>query len=142
MERERLTRQDVMDLILSGDLPESGELRVVQVYVPGREITLAHVIGRSVKCVNQNLGLEIGFHQGEDHTGEAVGLLQFTPWESVVIASDIAVKEADVQIGFMDRFCGALILMGRRNDVKTSMEAILRYFESTLGFTVCELSEK
>lgn len=131
-----------MNSILSGELPEGGELRVIQVYVPGKEITLAHVIGRSVKPVNSNLGLEIGFHQGEDHTGEAVGLLQFTPWESVVIAADIAVKAANVQIGFMDRFCGALILMGRRNDVRMSVEAILRYFESVLDFTVCEISER
>ena len=46
----------------------------------------------------------IGVHEGGDHTGESIGLIRFTPWEAVVVAAHVAMKSADVQIGFMDRF--------------------------------------
>ncbi len=40
-------------------------------------------------------------------------MIRFTPWEAVVVAADIAVKSANVEIGFMDRFSGSLITYGR-----------------------------
>ena len=141
MAQERFTRQQVMELIASGSVKE-GEFRVVQVYVPGKEIILAHIIGRSTKTVNVQMGLEIGFHAGEDHTGEAIGMMQFTPWESVVIAADIAVTMTDVEIGFMDRFCGELIIMGKRSNVRIAVEEILNYFYRELGYSVCKISER
>ena len=38
--------------------------------------------------------------------------MRVTPWEAIVVATDVAVKAADVQVGFMDRFSGALIILG------------------------------
>lgn len=115
------------------------KLRMVRVRVPGKEVCLAHVISRSDTCVYQNLGLHIGVHEGEDHTGESIGLIRFTPWESVVAAADVALKSADVQIGFMDRFGGSLILLGSLIDVQTAVEEVVRYFGEELGFGVCEI---
>lgn len=115
------------------------KLRMVRVRVPGKEVCLAHVISRSDICVYQNLGLHIGVHEGEDHTGESIGLIRFTPWESVVAAADVALKSADVQIGFMDRFGGTLILLGSLIDVQTAVEEVVRYFGEELGFGVCEI---
>ena len=115
------------------------KLRMVRDRVPGKEVCLAHVISRSDTCVYQNLGLHIGVHEGEDHTGESIGLIRFTPWESVVAAADVALKSADVQIGFMDRFGGSLILLGSLIDVQTAVEEVVRYFGEELGFGVCEI---
>ena len=115
------------------------KLRMVRVRVPGKEVCLAHVISRSDTCVYQNLGLHIGVHEREDHTGESIGLIRFTPWESVVAAADVALKSADVQIGFMDRFGGTLILLGSLIDVQTAVEEVVRYFGEELGFGVCEI---
>ena len=78
-------------------------------------------------------------HEGEDHTGESIGLIRFTPWESVVAAADIAVKSADVEIGFMDRFCGTLILLGNLSSVQTAVEEIVKFFDEKLGFRTCEI---
>ena len=115
------------------------KLRMVRMRVPGKEVCLAHIISRSDTCVYQNLGLHIGVHEGEDHTGESIGLIRFTPWESVVAAADVALKSADVQIGFMDRFGGTLILLGSLIDVQTAVEEVVRFFGEELGFGVCEI---
>ena len=81
-----------------------GQVRIISPMVSGKEITLAHVIGTSDYAIYKNLGLDIGFHAGDDPTGRSIGLIHITPAESVVIAADIAVKSGDIDIGFMDRF--------------------------------------
>ena len=48
-------------------------------------------------------------------------MIRFTPWEAVVVAADIAVKSANVEIGFMDRFSGSLILTGGLVEVQTAV---------------------
>ena len=75
---------------------------MTRVRVPGKEVCLAHVISPSQSCIYENLGLHIGVHEGEDHTGESIGLIRFTPWEAVVVAADVAMKSADVR--FSDHY--------------------------------------
>ena len=71
---------------------QGGQIRIISPLVSGKEITLAHVIGTSDYSVYKNLGLDIGFHAGEDPTGKSIGILHMHPAESVVIAADIAAK--------------------------------------------------
>ena len=112
---------------------------MTRVRVPGKEVCLAHVLTPSDASVYQNLALHIGVHEGEDHTGETIGMIRFTPWEAVVVAADVAVKSANVQIGFMDRFCGSLILTGGHSQVETAVEEVVKFFRETLGFKTCEI---
>ena len=137
----RMTRQELLEKIFHDDYEKlkGKKLRMTRVRVPGKEINLAHVISRSDTCIYQNLGLHIGVHEGEDHTGESIGIISFTPWESVVVAADVAVKSADVQIGFMDRFCGTLILTGGLSQVETAVEAVVKFFKEELHFPVSEI---
>ena len=137
----RMTRQELLERIFHDDYEKlkGKKLRMTRVRVPGKEINLAHVISRSDTCIYQNLGLHIGVHEGEDHTGESIGIISFTPWEAVVVAADVAVKSADVQIGFMDRFCGTLILTGGFTEVMTAVEEVVRFFHETLKFDVCKI---
>lgn len=120
----------------------NGQVRIISPLVHGREITLAHVIGTSIYPVYKNLGLDIGFHAGDDPTGRSIGLLHITPSESVVIAADIAVKSGDVDIGFMDRFTGSLIITGARAEVDEAIAENVRYFYEELGYTVCPISHE
>ena len=48
-------------------------------------------------------------------------------------------KSADVEIGFMDRFCGSLILTGGLSQVQTAVEEVVRFFYEDLGFRTCEI---
>ena len=118
------------------------QFRIVQETVAGKEITLAHVIGTSIYPIYKNLGLDIGFHAGDDPTGRSIGLLHITPAESVVIAADIAVKSGDVDIGFMDRFTGSLIITGARAEVDEAIAENVRFFYEDLGYTVCPISHE
>lgn len=138
---ERITKEELLEKLFHDDYEhlKGKKLRMTRVRVPGKEVCLAHVISPSQECIYRNLALHIGVHEGEDHTGESVGLIRFTPWEAVVVAADVAVKSANVEIGFMDRFCGSLVLTGGLTDVQTAVEEVVRFFDQVLGFRTCKV---
>ena len=138
---DQISKKELLEKLFHDDYEnlKGKRLRMTRVRVPGKEVCLAHVINTSQACIYQNLGLHIGVHEGEDHTGEAVGMMRFTPWESVVVAADVAVKSAQVEVGFMDRFCGSLIITGGLSQVQTAVEEVVRFFDKTLGFRTCEI---
>ena len=140
----RMTTEEFLERIFSRsyDQLKDSDLRLVRVKVVGREVSLAQLIGVSDRRISQNLGLHIGTHLGEDHTGESIGILHITPWEATVAAADVALKSGDVELGFLDRFSGAVILLGRREEVKTALEHVLDFFRDELDFPVCELTER
>lgn len=137
----RMTKEELLERLFHEDYEQlkGRKLRITRLRIPGKEVCLAHVISVSHACVYQNLGLHIGVHEGEDHTGESIGLIRFTPWEAVVVAADVAMKSADVEIGFMDRFCGSLILTGGLSEVQTAVEEVVRFFKEELHFHTCEV---
>ena len=137
----KITKEELLEKLFHDDYRhlKGKRLRLTRGRVPGKEVCLAHIINPSQTCIYQNLALHIGVHEGEDHTGETIGLIRFTPWEAVVVAADIAVKSADVQIGFMDRFCGSLILTGGLSQVATAVETVVKVFGEELGFQTCPI---
>ncbi|MCD8013548.1 MAG: BMC domain-containing protein [Lachnospiraceae bacterium] len=138
MTREEFLREIFQDYDTRGN---TEPLRLVRVRVPSCEVSLAHLIGVSQTEVYQTLGLHIGVHEGEDHTGETLGFLKFTPWEATVVAADIAIKSGAVEIGFLDRFCGALILTGGHSEVRSAIEGVIAFFRDELHFPVCPITE-
>ncbi len=138
----KMTREELLERIFQSDFEslKGQTLRMTRVRVPGKEVCLAHIINPNDTAVYQNLGLHIGVHEGEDHTGETIGMIRFTPWEAVVVAADTALKAADVEIGFMDRFCGSLIITGGHSQVQTAVEEVVRFFGEELGFATCEVN--
>ena len=139
---ERITREQLMDLIFAGRYNElkGDKLRLARVRVPGREVCLAQVIGVTQRRIYENLGLHIGVHAGEDHTGQSIGILHFTPWESTVVAADVASKCGQVEIAYLDRFCGTLLLLGERAEVLSAVEGVVEFFRDELHFSVCDIT--
>ena len=138
---ERITREELLERLFHDDYEnlKGRKLRMTRVRVPGKSIDFAHVFTPSDSVVYKNLALDIGVHEGEDHTGESIGIIRMTPWEAVVVATDVAVKAADIEVGFMDRFGGALIILGGLSQVLTAIEEVVRFFRDELNFDVCEI---
>ena len=118
------------------DIAESdGKLRIVQELVPGKQITLAHVIANPDAIMYRKLGL----NPAVDYSKNAIGIVCMTPAESAIVMADIALKASGAEIGFVDRFSG--ILLGTVSEVSESITAVLAYAEKTLKFTVCNLTK-
>ena len=63
-----------------------------------------------------------------------------SPAEISVIAGDLAVKTANIDLGFIDRFSGTLIFTGRVAEVEEAVRAICEYLSRELGFTICKVT--
>lgn len=114
------------------------KIRIVQETVCGKEITLAHVMGGPAPIIYQKLGLNPDI----DYSSSAIGIMNMTPPESAVIASDIAVKSGNIYLGFADRFTGTLIVTGDLADVTSAVKEVVEYFRDTLGYVVCRITKK
>ena len=112
------------------------KMRIVQELVPGRQITLAHIIANPDPILYQKMGLDPSL----DYNKAAIGVLTVSPAETAVITADIALKASGADLGFVDRFSGTLIITGSVSEVEASFNAIAEYFRDRLHFTVCEVT--
>lgn len=124
---------DKTDILQKND---KDRMRIIQELVPGKQITLAHIIAGPDAIVYQKLGLNPDI----DYKRSAIGILTVSPAETAVIAADIALKTSSVELGFVDRFSGTLIITGSVSDTQAAIEAVVAYIRDTLGFTVCEVT--
>lgn len=115
----------------------TGKMRIIQELVPGKQVTLAHIIAGPDQIIYQKLGLNPKI----DYRQAAIGILSMSPSEISVIAGDLAIKTSNVEIGFIDRFSGTLIFTGRVSDVQAAISAILDYLREKLGFTICDITQ-
>ncbi len=113
------------------------KLRIVQELVPGKQITLAHIIANPDEILYKKLGLD----PAVDYRKSAIGIVTMSPSETAIIAGDIAIKSSGIELGFVDRFSGTLIVTGLVADVNASLEALVEYCKEVLGFTVCPITK-
>lgn len=102
-------------------LGKEDKLRIIQETVPGRQITLAHIIAGPDAIIYKKLGLDPRM----DYARSAIGILTITPSETAIIAADISIKASGVELGFVDRFSGTVIVTGSVSDVEASLQAVL-----------------
>lgn len=106
--------------------------RIIQELVPGKQITLAHIIASPDIEVYQRIGI--------DPVG-AIGILTISPAEAAIIAGDVARKAANIHLGFLDRFTGSLVITGDVSSVETAVHAINDTLQSMLHFTPAHITK-
>lgn len=111
--------------------------RIIQELVPGKQITLAHIIANPDEILYRKLGLD----PTVDYSHSAIGVVTMTPAEYAIIAADLAIKKSAAQLGFVDRFSGTLIVTGLVSEVEASLAAVTEYAEKTLGFKICPITK-
>ena len=124
---------DVNDLISD----KSGKMRIVQELVPEKQITLAHIIANPDKILYQKLGL----NPAMDYSQSAIGIVTVSPAETAIILGDISIKSSGVDLGFVDRFSGTLIVTGTVSQVEAAMDALIRDSSDVLGVSCCAITK-
>ena len=126
--------EDLIQAMASTANESNQKARMIQEYVPGKQVTLAHVVARPQEKVYKKLGLSDQYH-------EAIGILTITPSEASIIAADICSKSANVELGFVDRFSGSVIIVGQITQVESALKSVLTSFNYKLHFTVCDVTK-
>ena len=111
--------------------------RIIQESVPGRQVTLAHIIASPDPILYEKLGLDPRI----DYERAAIGVTTVVPSETAIIMADIAIKSSGITLGFVDRFSGSLIVTGTVSEVQSAMEAMEEYVKEKLGYTVCPITK-
>ncbi|MDP4119109.1 MAG: BMC domain-containing protein [Bacillota bacterium] len=119
--------------ILSGE----GKVRIIQELVPGKQITIAHIIANPDEILYKKLGLD----PAVDYSKTSIGIVTMSPSETAIIAGDIATKTSGAEIGFVDRFSGTLIVTGTVSEVEASLNALVDYCRDKMKFTVCDITK-
>ena len=102
--------------------------RIIQEFVPGKQVTLAHLIANPDRSLYKKLGV-LGEPEG------ALGIMTITPSEGAIIAADIATKAASVEVVFVDRFNGTLIVNGDVASVEAALRDVIETLGTVIGFT-------
>lgn len=111
--------------------------RIIQELVPGRQITLAHIIASPEPVLYEKLGLD----PAVDYSRSAIGVMTISPAETAIIIADVATKASSVTLGFVDRFAGTLIITGSVSEVEASVHAACDYVSERLKFSVCPVTK-
>ena len=106
--------------------------RVIEESVPGKQVTIAHVIAAPDHDIYERLGI--------DDLG-AIGILTLSPYETAIIAADIATKAASVEIGFLDRFTGSVVIAGDVDSVETALQAVTDTLCNLMDFTTVKVTK-
>ena len=113
---------------------EDSKQRIIQEYVPGKQVTLAHVIANPVEDLYRKIG-------AVDEQEGALGILTITPSEAAIIAADVCTKSGEVEIVFVDRFSGSVIITGDVSSVESSLRAVLEVLCTKMGFSPTEITK-
>ena len=127
---------DIQDFTSRNSHDFVDKMRIIQELVPGKQITLAHIIANPDRILYKKLGLDPAI----DYSKAAIGIVTMSPAETAIIAGDIAIKASGAELGFLDRFSGTLIITGTVSEVESSLRALTDYVKETLGFTVCPIT--
>ena len=111
--------------------------RIIQELVPGKQITLAHIIASPDEILYKKLGLD----PQVEYARSAIGILTVSPAETAIIMADVAMKASGAQLGFVDRFSGTVIMTGTFSEVEAALKAVLDYVGGMLGFSVCRITK-
>ena len=101
--------------------------RIIQEFVPGKQVTLCHVIASPDETLYSKLGLL-------DARG-AIGIMTITPSEGAMIAADVATKSGAVEVGFVDRFNGSLVITGDVAAVEAALRGVMRVLCDMMGYS-------
>ena len=102
--------------------------RIIQEFVPGKQVTLAHVIAHPVADLYGKLGLF--------ETEGAIGIFTITPSEGAMIAADAA----NISIGYVDRFNGSLLITGDVAAVEAAMRDVMSVLCDLMAFTPARIT--
>ena len=112
---------------------EESKQRIIQEYLPRKQVTLAHIIANPNEDIYKKLGLIVD-------KKDAIGILTITPSEASIIAADVATKASGVSLGFIDRFSGSLVVTGDISSVESALNEVLDVLGNILNFSSTKIT--
>jgi ethanolamine utilization protein EutS len=107
--------------------------RIIQESVPGKEVTLIHLIA--------NLDPRVSDLMDQDKQSEtAIGIITISPSEAAIVVADLAAKSGAVTIGKLDMGCGSVVIRGDFSSVEYALRDVQETLANKMHFAVCPMT--
>lgn len=106
--------------------------RIIQEHVPGKEVTLVHLIANLEPTVTTLLN-----HKGQ---GRSVGIITISPGEAAIIVADMALKSGPVMVEELNPDSGSVIIKGDLSAVEFALNTVRDTLERVMRFAVCPIT--
>ncbi len=111
-------------------------MRIIQEIVPGKQLTLMHIIANPDETLYQKMNIT-----KSNTKNSAIGIITVTPAETAIILGDISLKSSGVCLECVDRVSGSLIFTGSVSEVEAALNSISEYAQQKLNFEVCPITK-
>lgn len=105
----------------------------MQQNVPGRQLTLCHMIVEPNTQVMEKLGIG-------DTPYLSIGIISITPGESAIIAADTATKYSMVRLENLDRYNGSVLISGDVESIMNSLHEVKSVMCDCMGYAGGEIT--
>lgn len=106
--------------------------RIIQEHVPGKEMTLVHLIA--------NLEPEVARLLAHSGQGNTIGIITISPGEAAIIVADLSLKSGSIQIQQLNPDCGSVVIKGDLSSVEFALNNVRDIMGRVMNFAVCPLT--
>lgn len=98
--------------------------------VEGKSVNLCHIIANPSLQISQKLAID----------PSSIGIVSFTPGEIAIIAADILAKSADLNVLYIDRYLGTVLIGGEIEALKESFSTIMNILKNQIGLETIQIT--
>ncbi|MEC4725573.1 BMC domain-containing protein [Shewanella sp. D64] len=107
--------------------------RIIQESVPGKEVTLIHLIANLEPSISELL-----CHKDQDET--AIGIVTISPGEAAIIVADLAAKSGSIVVEQLNFDCGSVVIKGDLSSVEYALNHVRNTLTKMMHFAVCPIT--
>lgn len=106
------------------------DVQMISEEVSGKCINLCHIIKNPDDKVTEKLSIEVS----------PLAIVSISPGETAIIVADYLSKSAALEVIFIDRYLGTVLVVGEIGALETACTGVLKMLHGELAFEEAELT--
>lgn len=110
-------------------MPRAKE-QMISEEVAGKSINICHIISNPDQRVTQKLAIDVS----------PLAIISVSPGETAIVVADYLSKVAEVEVIFIDRYLGTVLVIGETSALETACKGILHLLGEKMAFGETQLT--
>ena len=106
------------------------DMQIISEEVSGKCINLCHIISNPDVQVTRKLSVDVS----------PLAIVSVSPGEVALIAADYLSKNADLEVIFIDRYLGTVLVAGKISALETACAGVVKLLQGKLAFEEAEIT--
>lgn len=100
------------------------DVQIISEEVSGKNINLCHIISNPDMRVTEKLAIDV----------TPLAIVSVSPGEAAIVAADFLSKYADLEVVFIDRYLGTVLVTGLVSALETACTGVINFLHGELAF--------